>query len=173
MPIKIVIIGPESTGKSTLTQALASYFQEPWVKEYAREYIDRLKRPYTYDDLLSIAKGQIALEEKLATEANRFLFCDTDLHVLDIWSQHKFGKTHQWTLDQIQNRNYDLYVITDIDIPWEEDPQREHPDPAMRKYFMDLYINKIKDTGIPFVIVKGKNKTRLTAAVDQIMLLFN
>lgn len=173
MPIKIVIIGPESTGKSTLTQALASYFNEPWVKEYAREYIDQLDRPYEYGDLLAIAQGQIALEEEMATKVNNFLFCDTDLHVLKIWSQHKFGKTHLWTLEQIRKRKYDLYLITDIDIAWEDDAQREHPDPEMRKYFMEMYIKTISETTVPYIILQGNNENRLKSSIDLIKYLFN
>ena len=173
MPIKIVIIGPESTGKSTLTHSLASHFNEPWVKEYAREYIEQLERPYVYEDLLHIAQGQAALEDQTAAKADRMLFCDTDLHVLKIWSQHKFGKTHSWTLDQIQNRVYDFYLITDTDIPWEDDPQREHPDPEMRKYFMDLYKKTIADTGVPYIVLRGNHKKRLKEATYQIRLMFN
>lgn len=173
MPIKIVIIGPESTGKSTLTQELANHFNEPWVKEYAREYIEQLKRPYNYPDLLKIAKGQVALEEKYAPKADRYLFCDTDLHVMQIWSNHRFGKTHSWTLQQIKKRRYDLYLITDIDIAWEEDPLREHPDPEMREYFLNLYISIISETGVPFIILRGDLQTRLKTAMTEIKKYFD
>ena len=165
MPIKIVIIGPESTGKSTLAASLADYFDEPWVKEYAREYIEKLNRPYRFDDLLAIGKGQITLEEKMEIKAKKYLFCDTDLHVLKIWSQHRFEKTHEWTLDQISKRTYHLYLLTDIDIAWEEDPQREHPDPAMRQYFMHKYMEEINKTGRPCFIISGSPLNRLEQAV--------
>lgn len=172
MPSKIVIIGPESTGKSTLTKALADHFNEPWVQEYAREYIEQLESPYDYNDLLAIAKGQIEKENKLEQEADRFLFCDTDLHVVNIWSQHRYGKTHPWILEQVSIRPYDLYLITNIDIPWEEDPQREHPDPEMRKHFMDLYTKTISETGIPYIVLKGDHENRFKMAIDMINRVF-
>ena len=124
MPHKIVVIGPESTGKSTLSKSLAEYFKCPWVPEYAREYLEKLKGQYTYDDLLKIAKGQINKEETAIKKTENLLICDTDLHVIKVWSQHKFGKVHSWVEQLITDRKYDLYLLTDIDIPWENDPQR-------------------------------------------------
>jgi NadR type nicotinamide-nucleotide adenylyltransferase len=173
MPIKIVIIGPESTGKSTLSKNLSAHFNDPWVEEYAREYVEKLDRPYEYEDLLLIAQGQLMKEEDQALKADRYLFCDTDLHVIQIWSRHRFGKTHPWILKQLKERRYDLYLITDIDIPWEADPQREHPDPEMRKYFMEKYVKIISNTEVPYIILRGDHKTRLKMAVDKITSLFN
>lgn len=166
---KIVIIGPESTGKSTLTEALASHFGEPWVPEYARQYLERLDRPYEFDDLLAIAKGQLALEERQLELADKFLFCDTDLHVLQVWSESKYKLVHPWILDQINVRRYDLYLLTDIDIPWEADPQREHPEPEMRKYFFELYKSLLKKNGTPFQIVRGNKETRFSHALECII----
>lgn len=166
MPRKIVIIGPESTGKSTLTAALAAHFGEPWVPEYAREYLERLDRPYEFDDLLSIAKGQLELEERLLQSANEFLFCDTDLHVLQVWSQSKYKKVHPWIQAQIATRKYDLYLLTDIDIPWEPDPQREHPDPEMRTYFFNWYRALLEESGTPYGIISGNNRERLSHSID-------
>jgi NadR type nicotinamide-nucleotide adenylyltransferase len=162
---KIVIIGPESTGKSTLTQGLAEKFGEPWVEEYAREYLDDLGRAYNYGDLLKIAQGQIALEEQKANAANELLFCDTDLHVIQVWSDHKFKKTHPWILQQIKKRTYDLYFLTDIDIPWQEDPLREHPDPEMRQYFFDIYRELLSNSKTPFSLISGNPEQRLDQAV--------
>lgn len=162
---KIVIIGPESTGKSTLTRALAEVYNEPWVEEYARAYLEDLGRAYTYGDLFKIAQGQIALEEEKAKAANRLLFCDTDLHVVQVWSDHKFGKTHPWTLQQIRERTYDLYLLTSIDIPWQEDPLREHPDPAMRQYFFALYHQLLSASDTPFYLISGNAQQRLDQAV--------
>lgn len=162
---KIVIIGPESTGKSTLTRGLAEKFGEPWVEEYAREYLEDLGRTYYYEDLLKIAQGQIALEELKAKAANKLLFCDTDLHVIQVWSDHKFKKTHPWILQQLKERSYDLYFLTAIDIPWQEDPLREHPDPEMRQYFFDLYHQLLTTANTPFFIISGNPKQRLDQAV--------
>lgn len=162
---KIVIIGPESTGKSTLTSALAEEFKEPFVEEYARQYLENLPREYEYKDLLEIAKGQLALEDQKEKQAANLLFCDTDLHVIQVWSQHKFNKTDPWVLEQISKRNYDLYLLTDIDTPWQDDPLREHPEPVMRRYFMDRYEHLLFSSGIPYVRVSGNHTERLQQAI--------
>ncbi len=165
---KIVIIGPESTGKSTLSQALAHHFGEPWVEEYAREYIDALDRDYQYEDLLEIARGQIRKEEEKAKNADQYLFCDTDLHVIKVWSEHKYQKVDPWVEEQIKLRQYDLYLLTDIDLPWENDPQREYPDPAMRQYFLDWFESLLSDTGVPVVKISGPGEVRIATAIKAV-----
>lgn len=169
---KIVIIGPESTGKSTLTQALANKFDEPWVEEFARRYLENLLRDYTYEDLLEIAKTQLALEDEKEKTAKQLLFCDTDLHVIKVWSEYKFKKTDPWILEQIKKRKYHLYLLTDIDIPWQEDPLREHPEPAMRKYFFDQYHQLMLDGKTPFVGLSGNLEKRIKLADKAVRDLF-
>ncbi|MEX2591844.1 MAG: ATP-binding protein [Anditalea sp.] len=168
---KIVIIGPESTGKSTLTQALAKEFDEPWVEEYARRYIENLPGKYNYKDLLKIAKSQLALEDQKEKSAKQLLFCDTDLHVIKVWSEYKFKKTDPWILEQIKKRTYDLYLLTDIDIPWQEDPLREHPAPAMREYFYDKYHRIVLDSQVSFARISGSPEERLYKAMKAIKRL--
>jgi NadR type nicotinamide-nucleotide adenylyltransferase len=165
---KIVVIGPESTGKSTLTKGLAEEFGEPWVPEYAREYLEKLNRTYEYEDLLEIAKGQIALESDAERKAEKFLFCDTNLHVIDVWSQHKFGKTDPWITKTLQEKHYDFYLLTDIDMPWQYDPQREHPAPEMRRHFFSLYEKIVRESGVPFDVFSGNEKKRLESAKKKI-----
>lgn len=169
---KVVILGPESTGKSTLAKDLAQYYGCPCVPEFAREYIEKLDRPYEYADLEKIGRGQIELEDQKAKDARGLLICDTDLQVIKVWSEHKYEKVSEWILEEIQKRRYDLYLLTDIDMPWEADRQREHPDPQMRKYFFDVYKNHIVQTGIPFKIISGnptQRKTSSTAFIDTIL----
>jgi NadR type nicotinamide-nucleotide adenylyltransferase len=163
---KVVIIGPESTGKSTLSRKLATYFDEPWVPEYAREYLDRLDRSYNYGDLLAIAKGQLIKEDEMTALASEKLFCDTDLWVIKVWSEHRFKQTHSWIKQQIQDRKYSLYLLTATDIPWQEDPQREHPDPEMRQYFMKIYENEMRSSGVPWIKISGSEEKRLAKAVE-------
>jgi len=163
---KVVIIGPESTGKSTLAQDLSGHFGCHWVPEYARNYLEKLNRPYAYEDLLEIAKGQVDLENELSQRSKELLVCDTDLNVIKIWSDHKYGKVHPWIEDQIKMRKYDLYLLTDIDIPWQDDPQREHPDPVMRLYFFDLYRRIIEGSGVPFRIISGNKIDRKETAIE-------
>ena len=166
MPHKIVVIGPESTGKSTLSKSLAEYFKCPWVAEYAREYLEKLEGQYIFDDLLEIAKGQINEEEKAIKKTEKLLICDTDLHVIKVWSQHKFGKVHPWIEQQISERKYDLYLLTDIDIPWENDPQREHPEPKQREYFLEIYRNLVIDSGIPYKVISGSLEERRKKSIE-------
>ncbi|GHB39387.1 AAA family ATPase [Mongoliitalea lutea] len=168
---KVVIIGPESTGKSTLAQQLAAHFNCLWVEEYAREYLENLGRLYEYDDLLRIAQGQIALEDRIAAQSDKLLICDTDLHVIQVWSEHKYGKVHDWVMQQIEQKGYDLYLLTDIDIPWEEDPLREHPDPAQRLYFWELYQSIVEKSGVPYQIISGTHEIRLQRAIKRVQAL--
>ncbi|MGY6520301.1 MAG: AAA family ATPase [Mongoliitalea sp.] len=169
---KVVIIGPESTGKSTLAQQLADHFDCLWVEEYAREYLKNLDRPYEFDDLLSIAQGQLSLEDRLAAQSDELLICDTDLHVIQVWSEHKYGKVHEWVKQQIEDRNYDLYLLTNIDIPWEDDPLREHPDPEMRCHFFELYKQLLEKSPTSFNIISGSSKERLESAIKTVNGLF-
>jgi len=162
---KVVVIGPESTGKSTLSDKLAVHFNTVWTPEYARKYLDELGRPYEQHDLWEIAKGQLRLEDEKARQANRLLICDTDLYVLKVWSEHKYGQVDPRILEQIAARPYDLYLLTYIDIPWEEDPQREYPDPQMREYFYRIYRDIVVNAGVPWVDIRGGCEEREKAAI--------
>ncbi|MCH7402582.1 AAA family ATPase [Belliella kenyensis] len=173
MPIKkIVVVGPESTGKSILTQALAAAFDEPWVWEFARVYLERLDRPYVYEDLLQIAAGQLREEDEKVKRAKRMLFIDTDLHVIKVWSDIKYGITDPWIEEQLLDRKYDLYLLTDVDVPWEEDPQREHKDQNMREQLFNIYLKLIKSTGVPFEIISGSYDERFAKAMMKIRTMF-
>lgn len=165
-PERILIIGPESTGKSTLATDLASHFGEPWVPEFAREYLEKLNREYQFEDLSEIGKGQIRLEDELALGANKLLFVDTDLRVIKVWSEHKFDKVHNWILEEIEKRMYSKILITDVDLPWEADPLREHPEPGMRQYFLDKYLDLAHQSGFPFQLISGARAKRLDSSVN-------
>lgn len=155
---KVVIIGPESTGKSTLTKALAKHYKVPFTNEYAREYIDQLDREYDESDILTIAKNQIELEDTLSTNSH-FLFLDTDLIVCKVWSEFKYGRCHPWILEQIAQRYYDHYLLCNIDLPWEEDGQREHPD--HRQELFDRYQSELKKYNKSYSIISGMDRTQL------------
>jgi NadR type nicotinamide-nucleotide adenylyltransferase len=168
---RVVIIGPESTGKSTLASLLAKYYNTSWVPEYAREYIERLDRPYIERDLRDIAKGQIIAEDREAKYAKKLMICDTNLLVVKVWSEHKFGACYDEILAQIKTRKYDLYILTNPDVPWKEDPQREHP--QLREFFYDIYREEIKKLGVPFVELTGEEfyyrKLMAVSAIDRMM----
>jgi len=169
---KVVVIGPESTGKSTLSEKLAAHFNTVWTPEYARDYLDQLNRPYEEHDLLEIAAGQVALERRQAGNANKVLICDTDLYVIKVWSEHKYGHCDPRILNQVAQQHCDLYLLTYIDLPWEEDPQREYPDPAMRTYFYNIYKDIVIASGVNWVDIRGNYQERealAIAAVEQLL----
>jgi NadR type nicotinamide-nucleotide adenylyltransferase len=160
---RIAITGPESTGKSELAEALAKYYKTVWVPEYAREYLDELKRPYDYEDILRIAKGQVNAEKEMIKNARQFIFVDTEMIVLKIWCEVKYGKCHSWIMDQLARQNYPLYLLTDIDLPWQPDPLREHPD--KRGELFELYKMELQNRHLPCEIVSGMDKQRLYNAI--------
>ncbi|MBS1781458.1 MAG: ATP-binding protein [Bacteroidetes bacterium] len=162
---KIVIIGPESTGKSTLSNMLATSLKSIFVPEFARTYLEQLPHQYAEQDLITIAQGQLQSEDSMLLQANQYLICDTDLYVIKVWSEHKYNRCDSWILQQIAKRKYDLYLLTDIDIPWQDDPLREHPDAAMRLYFFAQYQDIVVNSGVPFYTVQGSPEERLNAAL--------
>ena len=168
---KVAVIGPECTGKSELSQFLASYFNTVWVPEFARDYIDGLSRPYQENDLALIARGQLDLEDECAAIANKVLICDTNLYVIKIWSEFKFGKTDPEILKQIQIRKYDLYLLTYIDLPWIADGQREHP--AQQKELYNMYHREMQGQYVPFKEIRGSRPERRKSAIRAIEKLLS
>jgi NadR type nicotinamide-nucleotide adenylyltransferase len=163
---KVAVIGPECTGKSELSQVLAEHFKTAWVPEYARGYLENLTRPYQDHDLLTIAHGQLRLEDAFLPDVKKVMICDTNLYVIKIWSQVKFNTVHPDILKSIETRKYDLYLLTYIDIPWEEDPQREHPD--KRQFLFDLYKKEMEGQPVPFVEIRGEREQRRKTAIDAV-----
>jgi NadR type nicotinamide-nucleotide adenylyltransferase len=182
---KIVVIGPESTGKSTLCEQLAAHYGTVWTPEYAREYLLTKGTEYTYADLLVIAKGQLALEdagvlqlggtEETGPEAGessrRILFIDTDLYVMKVWSEFVFGKCDPWILDQIGSRQYDGYLLCKTDIPWTPDALREYPDLETREKLFHIYKDCLVNQSTPWAEIGGQADERLAAAIDAVKRL--
>ena len=169
---KIVVIGPESTGKSTLCAQLAEHYNTSWCPEYAREYLLTHGTAYSYDDLLEIAKGQAALEEKFTREAIEsgaaILFIDTDMYVMKVWCEYVFGKCHQFILDRIVQQDYDLYFLCDTDIPWTKDELREYPDPETRQILFQMYKDLLVNQDVPWKIVSGTIDERMVHSISTI-----
>jgi len=159
---KFAVTGPESTGKSTLSKQLANHYKCVLVEEYAREYIDQLKHPYTQEDILKIAKTQRANELQKVQEANTILIADTELIVTKIWSEIKYKECHSWILENIEKQDYNLYLLCDIDLPWENDPQREHP--HLRKHLFNLYKQELEIRKLNFKIISGEIDERFKNA---------
>jgi len=176
---KFVVIGPESTGKSTLCSQLADYYKTFWVPEYAREFLEKNGTDYSYDDLLTIAKGQINLEEHIKDEVlkirvistsniehqtSNILFIDTDMYVMKVWCEFVFNKCHNWILNRIAERSYNGYLLCNTDLPWVKDDLREYPDVATRNklyhYYKDLLINQ----SVPWTDINGSYDERLAKA---------
>lgn len=171
---KVVVIGPESTGKSTLCEQLAAHYTTAWVPEYAREYLLKYGARYQYDDLLTIAKGQVASEEKhlssikTTKKAPPLLFIDTDQYVMKVWCEYVFGQCHSWILDQIVQREYDLYLLCDTDLPWVKDELREYPDLESRRELYHIYKDIMLNQSVPWINISGDYEQRFQKAVKAV-----
>ena len=178
--IKIVAIGPESTGKSTLCQQLATHYQSIWCPEYAREYLEKNVAGYTYDDLLTISRGQIELEESatsgllfkkeahLPGQGSKPLFVDTDMYVMKVWCEYAFEKCHSWILNQIATRNYDLFLLCNVDLPWIQDNLREYPDKKTRIKLYNYYKDSMINQSVPWVEISGGFQQRIGKAIQAV-----
>ncbi|MBL0356744.1 MAG: ATP-binding protein [Chitinophagaceae bacterium] len=188
---KIVIVGPESTGKSTLCEKLANHYQTIWVQEYAREYLLKNGTDYTFENLSDVAKGQLAneargveeLERKLKSE-NPYspltnilsgaegdhspLFIDTDMIVMKVWCEFVFDKCHNWILNEIVERKYDLYLLGNIDAPWVKDELREYPDLPTRERLYHHYKDIMVNQSVPWVDISGTYEERFQKAVTAV-----
>ena len=180
---KIVIIGPESTGKSTLCEQLAAHYKTDWVKEYAREYLLTNGKEYTYENLLDVAKGQVKAEEsgvgsreseafnsvhtdsELQTKNSELVFIDTDMYVMKVWCEFVFEKCHHWILNRIVERQYDLYLLCNVDLPWVKDELREYPDLESRKKLYSHYLDIMINQNTTWVDISGNYEERLQKAI--------
>jgi NadR type nicotinamide-nucleotide adenylyltransferase len=167
---KIVAIGPESTGKSTLCEQLSNHYHTDWVPEYAREYLLAHGNEYVYDDLLTIAKGQVALEESYSAKNvdKPVLFIDTDQYVMKVWCEFVFGKCHEWINQQIATRKYDLYLFCNVDLPWVKDELREYPDLESRQQLYTIYKDILTHQSVPWVDISGNNEERFQKAIQAV-----
>lgn len=151
---KIAIVGPESTGKSTLTKLLAKHYHTLWVAEFARYYCAALTDPCTMQDEINMFHGQVALEESVLAMAEQdFIFCDTTFLTVKIWSDEMLGETPAIVLDALPVRTYDLYLLLDIDLPWQEDPLRDFP--HMREHFMNIWYKELESLNARYVLISG------------------
>ncbi len=164
---QIVIIGPESTGKSTLAAQLAAYYKTVWCPEFAREYLGEYGADYTYDDLLNIATGQLTLEENMKMQAtNDYYFIDTDMYVMKVWCEVAFNNCHTWILKQIAARKYDLHLLCDTDLPWVPDGLREYPDLQVRQRLFKMYKDLLINDGGKWAVISGTPDERLQTAIS-------
>ncbi|WP_348797530.1 DUF4301 family protein [Flavobacterium adhaerens] len=166
--IKIAIFGPESTGKTTLATQLADYYKTVWVPEFARDYLqeklDSGRGICDIDDMLPIAYGQTKLENEGVLKANRYLFCDTNLLVTKVFSELYYNFCDSLLDKAARSHQYDLFFLTDIDVPWEDDGLRDSPDG--REDVFGAFKQSLIDNKKPFITISGDKETRLKIAVD-------
>jgi NadR type nicotinamide-nucleotide adenylyltransferase len=174
---KIVIIGPESSGKSSLCELLALHYRTAWVPEYAREYLTLHGMDYRFEDLLVIARGQLHLEDQYTANAitagDQLLFVDTDMYVMKVWSEFVFGRCDPWILGEIARRPYDGYLLCRPDLPWVNDPLREYPVGPARDQLFHIYKDSMVNQSLPWAEIKGEGEDRIAAgiaAVERMLL---
>jgi NadR type nicotinamide-nucleotide adenylyltransferase len=166
---RIVIIGPESTGKSTLCQQLAQHYNTLWCPEYARQYLVENGATYNYDDLAAIAKGQLKLQAATETEVKSdFYFIDTDMNVMKVWHEVVFNLCPTWILKTIAQTHNDLYLLCDTDLPWAKDELREYPDITFRQKLFRMYKDAVINSGTPWTVVSGSGNQRLQSAMTAV-----
>ena len=186
---KIVIIGPESTGKTMLSKQLAEHFNTTWCPEYAREYLLQNGIKYRYEDLAKIAQGQLVMEDYCEAvvrgelsmvngesilgskpEARSpLLFIDTNMYVMKVWYEYVFGRCEQFVLDEITTRHYDLYLLCNTDLPWIEEPMREYPDERPRLELYNIYKDILINQQTPWIEIAGDYHKRLETAIEGVL----
>ena len=173
---KIVICGPESTGKSTLTQNLASHYNTSFAKEFARDFLqdkwDISNTVCTKKDLIDIVKGQIDNENKSLLKADKFLFCDTNILTTIAWSKTHFnGYCNKWIIDQSKKLSYDYYLILNVDTKWVQDDLRDRP--KEREKMFEAHKLELDLLDVPYNIIKGTDyKKRFEDSIDFISKKF-
>lgn len=167
--LRVCIFGPESTGKSTLTQRLADHFQTEYVPEYARTHLEPRNGEIQPSDIDMIARGQMASEDALVRNSNQIMFCDTDLLATTIWSEWLYGSCPDWIKEEANHRTYDLYLVTDVDVPWVSDCVRYLPEE--RKSFLNKCLSTLQQNNRPYRLLSGSWETRFQTAVDAVQEL--
>ena len=165
---RIVIYGPESTGKTTLASDLANHYKTSWVPEYAREYLqkkwDLTKEKCNLDDLINIALGQIKMENRMTSKSRKFIFCDTNVLVTKVWSETHFrGYCSTEIKNILKSVRYDYYFLTNIGVPWVKDDLRDRPD--NREEMFNYFRNQLDINKIQYSVVSGDNQARLKKAI--------
>jgi len=166
LPKRIVLTGPESSGKTYLSQKLSSYFRYAHISEYAREYLNSIDRNYKEEDLIHIEEGQKRMEKSIVLSSTKSIIQDTDLLTVLLWYAVKYKKEPQRVLSYLQSNLPDLYLLCKPDIPWDKDPLRDNPND--RDFLFSIYESKIKELAVPYVVVKGSYDKRLSICIRAI-----
>jgi NadR type nicotinamide-nucleotide adenylyltransferase len=161
---RICLTGAECTGKSGLAEELARYFGTVWVPEYAREYAERVARPLTYLDVVAIAEGQMALEDR--TVASRLVILDTDLISTVVYSRHHYGACPEWIEAEARKRRADLYLLLDVDVPWTADDARDSG--ARREELHEEFRRALDEFEAKYMLISGTWEERRQRAIDAV-----
>ncbi|NEN23029.1 ATP-binding protein [Cryomorpha ignava] len=164
--LKIAITGPESSGKSALSKSLAAYYSTSYAPEYARTFLEKTGGEYDFNDLILIAKGQVANEKKALAKAEKVCFFDTDMLVLKVWAEFRFGKVPEFIETAFQRKRYDHYLLCKPDLTWEADAFRESPNQAERDLLFKIYVEELEKIGATYHIISGLGEERLKSGVE-------
>ena len=169
--VKVVLFGPESSGKTTLSKLLARHYRTVWVPEYARDYLQNKwnneRKTCENSDMIPIAEGQMELENELAQKADKILICDTDLLETKVYSEEFYNGFVHPDLEKAAIQNtYDLYLLTYIDAPWKKDDLRDRPEQRLEMF--KAFENALKKHHRPYILLKGNKKDRLEIAINEI-----
>lgn len=168
---RVVLSGPESTGKTVLSQMLAAHFNTNFVEEYGRTYCEEIKSDLDPIDFGHIAGGQIIMEDEAAKNSNKILFCDTDLIITQVWAEIYFNHCPQWIVEASHQRKYDLFILLDVDVPWVDDGTRAFE--KQRQWMWNRLREEFESRNLPYIMVKGDFNERFdqaVAAVEKLLL---
>lgn len=165
---RVAILGPESAGKTTLARQLAAHYKTVCVEEYARGLLDFKNGQCDAEDIPLIARGHLASESALALQANRVLFTDTDVLTTTVWSEVLFKDCLEWIRDEARKQCFDLTLLLDCDLPWENDNQRYFPELEKRRSFFDLLKQQLERLGRRYVVIQGQGDERLKRSIEAI-----
>ncbi len=171
LPLKIVVSGPESTGKTDLVMHLSTIFQAAFIPEYARSYVENLDRHYTYKDVEHIARQQVKDLQEAEKRGGRMIILDTYLVITKIWFLEVYGRMPEWIDKQLREAAINLYLLCYHDLEWVEDPVRENPG-QRREFLYNRYRQEIESLGIPCELIRGFGKERLENAREAVIRHF-
>ncbi|MFT4525781.1 MAG: NadR type nicotinamide-nucleotide adenylyltransferase [Bacteroidia bacterium] len=162
----ISIVGPESTGKSTLAKRLGEHFSAPIVPEFSRSFLQNRNGIYEESDLIEIAKGQLKLEQETLEQSPSHMICDTDLVVIKVWQEFKYGHSNAKLDEMVRKQKNRVHLLTYPDLEWVSDPLRENPNELLDIF--NKYIDVLESIKANYFVVKGIEQERFQNALDHL-----
>lgn len=162
--IKVAVLGPESTGKSTLCLEISKFFNLSFVQEASRDFLTNLNRPYTFEDLDMIAERQFSMINEMELEGESLLIADTEILTIRIWSLIKYGRCSDLINNLLKQQKFHHYLLCNTDLAWIPDPLREVPDLKKRNEILELFQSELKQNDWPYSIIHGTGDARFLQA---------